>query len=95
MDKQLLDKVIKRKRKLLSTFTAEQIGIAGFIGGFVGLVIGEFYSAILGSLILHVLNVFLYASIGMIIGYFTSKSKKEDLQIELMILEEFQNNQSN
>lgn len=94
MDKQLLNKVIERKRKLLATFTMEQIGIAGFIGGVVGLVLGEFYSAILGSLIWHVLNVFLYAAIGMIIGYFTSRSKKEDLQVELMILENFQDSQS-
>ncbi|MGL4912156.1 MAG: hypothetical protein ACRC3Y_06950 [Romboutsia sp.] len=93
MDKQLLNRVIERKRKLLSTFTLEQIGITGFIGGFVGLVVGEFYGAISGKLIWHVANVFLYASIGMILGYFNSKSKKEDLQVELMILENFQKSQ--
>lgn len=84
MDKELINRVIERKRKSLRTFTLEQMGIAGFIGGFIGLVFGEFYS---DKLIWHIANVFLYAAIGAIIGYFDSKSKKEDLKVELMILE--------
>ncbi|MCC3863461.1 MAG: hypothetical protein E6356_10910 [Terrisporobacter othiniensis] len=95
MDKKLLSKVIERKRKSLSTFIIEQMGIAGFIGGFVGLLVGELYTIVSDNLVWQIANVFLYAFIGMVIGYFTSKRKKEDLQVELMILENFYKNQSN
>lgn len=88
MDKQLLNKVIERKRKSLESFTLEQMGIYGFFAGFIGLILGEFYSNLLNGLIWHIGNVILYAIIGATIGYFNSKSKKEDLMIELMILEE-------
>lgn len=88
MNEQLLIKVIKRKRKAIESFTLEQMGIYGFFAGFIGLMLGELYSNLLNGLILHTANVILYAIIGAIIGYFNSKSKKEDLEIELMILEE-------
>lgn len=90
MNKRLLNKVIQRKRKSLKTFTLQQIGIAGFIGGFIGLILGEFYSKLLNGIVWHIANVILYAIIGGIIGYFNNKRKKDDLKIELMILEYFQ-----
>lgn len=89
MENQLLDKVIVKKKSALKYFRLEQAGIAGFIGGFIGLVFGEFYVLVLGSLLFQVVNVFLYAVIGASIGYFLSKSRREDLEIELMILENF------
>ena len=89
MDYGLLSKVITRKRNKLKTFTLEQMGIAGLISGLIGLVIGEFYTAILGSLVWQIANVFIYEAIGATIGFFTSKSKKEGLQIDLMLLEHF------
>ncbi|SHJ18992.1 hypothetical protein [Parasporobacterium paucivorans] len=89
MQNQLLDKVINKKKKALKNFRLEQMGIAAFIGGFIGLLLGEFYSVVLGSLLLHVANVFLYAVVGACIGYFSSKSKRDDLEIELMLLEHF------
>jgi uncharacterized membrane protein len=95
MDKQLLSKVIQRKRKALKTYTLEQTAIAGFISGFIGLILGGFYTAILGGIIWNISNVLLYAIIGSIIGYFNSKNKKEDLQIELMILESFEDSYTN
>jgi len=90
MDYELLRKVIERKRNKLNTFTLEQMGIAGFIGGFIGLVIGEFYTTVLGGLVWQIANVFIYAAIGANIAYFTRKSKKEDLQVDIMLLEYFE-----
>ena len=89
MQNQLLDKVINKKKTALKTFRLEQAGIAAFISGFIGLVFGGFYLVVLGSLLLQVLNVFLYAIIGACIGYFSSKSKREDMEVELMLLENF------
>ena len=94
MDYGLLRKVIERKRNKLKTFTLEQMGVAGFISGFIGLVIGEFYTTALGGLVWHIINVFIYAVIGASIVYFTSKSKKEDLQVDIMLLEYFEKSQS-
>lgn len=95
MDNQLLDKVIVKKKNALKYFRLEQAGIAASIGGFVGLVFGEFYVLVLGSILFQVANVFLYAVIGAIIGYFLSKSKREDLEIELMMLENFKEQKKN
>lgn len=89
MENQLLDKVINKKKKELQTFRLEQAGIAGFISGFVGLVLGEFYSVVLDSLLLHVLNVFLYAAIGVCIGYISSRARLEEMEVEIMLLENF------
>ena len=89
MQNQLLDKVINKKKKAFKTFRLEQAGIAAFISGFIGLVFGEFYSVVLGSLLLQVFNIFFYAVIGACIGYFSSKSKREDMEVELMLLENF------
>ena len=94
MDYGLLRKVIERKRYKLKTFTLEQMGIAGFLSGFIGLVIGEFYTTLLGSLVWQIINVFIYAVIGASIAYFTSKSKKEEFQVDIMLLEYFEKNQS-
>ena len=94
MDYGLLKKVIERKQNKLNTFTLEQMGVAGVFSGFIGLVMGEFYTNILGGLIWQIANVFIYAVIGASIVYFTSKRKKEDLQVDLMLLEHFERNQS-
>ncbi len=94
MDYGLLRKVIERKRYKLKTFTLDQMGIAGFLSGFIGLVIGEFYTTLLGSLVWQIINVFIYAVIGASIAYFTSKSKKEEFQVNIMLLEYFEKNQS-
>ena len=87
MDKQLLLIVIERKEKSIKTFTLEQMVLAGFISGFIGLVFGEFYIAVLGGIAWQIANCFIYMIIGAVIGYFTSKNKKEELQVELMLLE--------
>ena len=94
MDKDLLKRVIERKRHALKTFTLEQMGIAGFLGGFIGLVLGEFYTTVFGGLVWQIANVFIYAAIGTGIGYFISKNKKEELQLELMLLESFEESQT-
>jgi len=93
MDKQLVSKVIQRKKEELKTFRLEQTALAALMSGFIGLVLGGFYTTLLGGLIWSIINVFMYAIIGAIIGYFGSKSKKEDLQVELMILKSFEDNQ--
>lgn len=87
MDKQLLIKVIKRKQRAIKTFTLEQMTLAGFISGFVGLVFGEFYTAVLGNIAWQIGNCFLYMIIGVVIGYFISKNKKEELQVEIILLD--------
>lgn len=94
MDKKLLSKVIQRKRETLRTFTLIQTVLTGLISGFVGLILGGFYTAILGGVIWDIANAFIYAIIGAAIGYFGSKNKKEDLQVELMILESFEDSQN-
>ena len=94
MDYGLLKMVIERKQNKLKTFTLEQMGVAGVFSGFIGLVIGEFYTKVLGDLIWQTANVFIYAAIGATIVYFTSRRKKEDLQVDLMLLEHFEKNQS-
>lgn len=87
LDKQLLIKVIERKQKSIKTFTVEQMVLAGLISGFIGLMFGEFYSIVLGSIAWQIANCFIYMIIGVVIGYFTSKNKKEELLVELMLLE--------
>jgi len=94
MDYGLLRKIVDRKRNKLKTFTLEQMGIAGFVSGFIGLVLGEFYTTALGGLVWQITNVFIYAGIGASIVYFTSKGKKEELQVEIMLLEYIENSQS-
>jgi vacuolar-type H+-ATPase subunit I/STV1 len=94
MDYELISKIVNRKRKKLKTFTLEQMGIAGFVSGFIGLVLGEFYSTVLGGLVWQIANVFIYAGIGASIVYFTSKGKKEELQVEIMLLEYIEKSQT-
>ncbi|MGL5087576.1 MAG: hypothetical protein ACRC68_17965 [Clostridium sp.] len=90
MDEKLLSRVIKRKQEAIKTFRLENMGIAGFISGFIGLILGEFYEITLGGAIFQVINVIIYAIIGSVIGFVCSKNKKEELQVELEILKKFQ-----
>lgn len=90
MDQQLLSKVIQRKKEELRTFRLVQTVLAGLMSGFIGLILGGFCTTLLGGLIWSIVNAFIYAIIGAIIGYFGSKSKKEYLEVELMILESFE-----
>lgn len=90
MDLELIKKAIIQKEAQYKYIVLESMGIAMFIGGLVGLVLGEFYSVALKNIALQILNVFIYGAIGAVIGIFDGKARRKNIQIDLMLLRDFE-----
>lgn len=87
MDKRLIRDVIYRKKIKLDNYILERTTLFILAFGFIGLVLANIYVKLI---IWKITITSVFAAIGSLIGYCHSKDKKEDLEIDIMILEHFE-----
>ncbi len=86
-DLDFLKDAIEKKEKRLKRIMAENVALAGIIGGVGGYIVSEAYTAcMVNGIGIQAAIIATLTVIGLAIGYFDGKTKQEELRLDLLLL---------